>query len=541
MMKRTGMRPQSESQTEPLQYVDAIVFFLLSTLLYFFSRSISLDEFDSVNLAHGLREFNLTLHQPHPPGAPLFIFFGKVLVVLGLSEKDSLQLLSAVGGGVLVGACHYLIYTMYGRVLAFWYALILMLLPGLWMTSGKAMTDSLATGFLMMTAVFFFMALKHPLNQHRNCLVATVFAAATIGVRPPLAPLVLVLLSGSLLLHAGWRTYRDMFFLFTTACLLWLIPTIVTQANLVDNQNGWFNYLAQMEDFRKESSMVAVWHYDFSQTSLRYFLKRLVMHLGGIFYFGMGFSVWYPEAANQILVDLATTRTPWNASISEWSWGGGVFFCLFTFGWLLMAKQSRRIDAIRRLELVGIAWFFVVFVFLFLTVPPLMRYYLPLYPLLLVPAVVFIYRNKHGTILLGAMVVSLLFATVPLAINQTSEYAPPVRFVHAVKKHQEENGFKSENVRLLVNANARRHLSWYAPELELIQVDEAWHEWLEHPDVSVVYSNLQPDQVDNSEMIDFDPIAEHGRSLRVWMRHNSVNLYILENKSEISAAGSATE
>lgn len=530
------MLAQNNSYIDNTQRIDALVFFLLSSVLYFFSRSISLDEFDALNLAYGLRDFDLTLHQPHPPGAPLFIFFGKVLHAIGLSEKDSLQLLAAMGGGILVGACHFLIYAMYGRMVAFWYALILMLLPGLWMTSGKAMTDSLSTGLLMLTTVFLFMALKLPEAQRRYCLIATVLAAATIGIRPPLAPLVLIILVGSLLLQAGWRTYRDMLIVFTIACLLWLVPTVVTQANLISNQNGWFNYLAQMEDFRRESSMVASWHYDFSQSSLHYFLKRFVMHLGGTFYFGMGFSVWYPEVANKFLASLATRHTPWNASIAEWSVGGTIFFGFFVYGWYLMLTQLRHIRAIKRIELVGLAWFFIVFVFLFLTVPPLMRYYLPLYPMLLVPAVMFIHKHKRGTLMLGVMTLSLLASTLPLAIDQATEYAPPVRFVQAVQKHQKENRFKSENVRLLVNANVRRHLSWYAPELRLIGVDDADKDWWEHPDDVIVYSNLQPDQVKHSEMLDFEPIAEHGRSLRVWMRHNSVNLYVLEKKPDLSAA-----
>lgn len=530
------MLTQNKSHIDSTQRIDALVFFLLSSALYFFTRSISLDEFDSLNLAYGLREFNLTLHQPHPPGAPLFIFFGKLLVAIGLSEKDSLQLLAAIGGGILVGACHYLIYTMYGRVVAFWYAVILILLPGLWMTSGKAMTDSLSTGLLMLTTVFLFTARKFPQTRYRSCLIATVLAAAAIGVRPPLAPLVLVILTASLLLRAGWRTYRDMLILFTIGCLLWLVPTVFTQGSLAGNENGWLNYLAQMEDFRKESSMVASWHYDFSQSSFRYFFKRLVMHLGGTFYFGMGFSVWYPEIANQYIAGLATRHTPWNASIAEWSVGGSLFFVLFSYGWFLMLRHSRYINGLRRIEIVSIAWFFVVFIFLFLTVPPLMRYYLPLYPLLLVPAVVFIHKHKYGTFILSVMVVSLLSSTGPLAIEQTTEYAPPVRFVQAVQKHQLANGYKTENVRLLVNANVRRHLSWYSPDLKLIGVDDADKDWWEHPDDVIVYSNLQPDQVNHSEMLDFSPIAEHGRSLRVWMRHNSVNLYVLDKKQDISAA-----
>jgi NAD(P)-dependent dehydrogenase (short-subunit alcohol dehydrogenase family) len=48
--------------------------FLTAFALYTISRSPGLDEWDSVQFATGLREFNLWKHQPHPPGYPLHIF-----------------------------------------------------------------------------------------------------------------------------------------------------------------------------------------------------------------------------------------------------------------------------------------------------------------------------------------------------------------------------------------------------------------------------------------------------------------------------------
>src|SRR5215207_3612519 len=39
---------------------------------------LSLEDIDSINFALGLRHFDLALHQPHPPGYPLYIALGHV-------------------------------------------------------------------------------------------------------------------------------------------------------------------------------------------------------------------------------------------------------------------------------------------------------------------------------------------------------------------------------------------------------------------------------------------------------------------------------
>jgi hypothetical protein len=54
----------------------AVLLFLAAFALYFFTHSPALDDIDAVQFAMGVRSFDLWHHQPHPPGYPLFIFFG---------------------------------------------------------------------------------------------------------------------------------------------------------------------------------------------------------------------------------------------------------------------------------------------------------------------------------------------------------------------------------------------------------------------------------------------------------------------------------
>ncbi|MEM6985968.1 MAG: hypothetical protein AAF499_05465, partial [Pseudomonadota bacterium] len=53
-------------------------------LLFFFTRGHAPADYDAVNFLLALRDFDVAQHQPHPPGAPLFIAMGKVLVWLGV-------------------------------------------------------------------------------------------------------------------------------------------------------------------------------------------------------------------------------------------------------------------------------------------------------------------------------------------------------------------------------------------------------------------------------------------------------------------------
>ena len=42
----------------------------------------SLEGIDSINFALGLRDFDPALHQPHPPGSPVYIALGRMVLAL---------------------------------------------------------------------------------------------------------------------------------------------------------------------------------------------------------------------------------------------------------------------------------------------------------------------------------------------------------------------------------------------------------------------------------------------------------------------------
>ena len=73
----------------------------------------SLEDIDSINFALGLRDFNPALHQPHPPGYPIYIALGRLSLaavsrVTALApvqaEALALALWSALAGAVAIVA-----------------------------------------------------------------------------------------------------------------------------------------------------------------------------------------------------------------------------------------------------------------------------------------------------------------------------------------------------------------------------------------------------------------------------------------------------
>jgi hypothetical protein len=62
----------------------------------------TLEDLDSMNFALGVRDFNPSRHQPHPPGYPVFIALGKISHAAWPSDAGSLSLWSALFGALSV-------------------------------------------------------------------------------------------------------------------------------------------------------------------------------------------------------------------------------------------------------------------------------------------------------------------------------------------------------------------------------------------------------------------------------------------------------
>jgi hypothetical protein len=81
--------------------VTAAVLFGGLASLFALTRSRWLDDFDSVNFALALDDFDVTKHQPHPPGYPIYVAAGKLVHLVIGDHAAALTLVSSLAGGAV--------------------------------------------------------------------------------------------------------------------------------------------------------------------------------------------------------------------------------------------------------------------------------------------------------------------------------------------------------------------------------------------------------------------------------------------------------
>ena len=144
--------------------------------------SRSFDEIDSFNFALGLSRYDVSAHQPHPPGYPVFIFISSILYWITNDRLLSLILVSALSGALTIIPSYAIAKRLFNREVAFFSALALIVAPGFWLLSEQALSDMLFTLFLT-TALS--MLLIGSLSKSKPHLYASWgILGIALGVRP---------------------------------------------------------------------------------------------------------------------------------------------------------------------------------------------------------------------------------------------------------------------------------------------------------------------------------------------------------------------
>jgi len=422
-------------------WIKALLLFLGSFLLYWIFRSPGLDEIDSVNFAMGVRHFNLWQHQPHPPGYPLYIFLGWLSSILfGAESNGSLHFVAALGGGLLVGTWFITIRLQFNERLAWWVALCLAVTPVIWQTSTKVLTDSLAAGLLsgqILAAVYFSKTPK------RSVLFAvTLFGAAAAGTRPQLILVVFTVLATGMIMgpKIPRRTAAWAWITLIGACLLWLVPMWVIQSQLKPEVAAGsvypqlvYKFWAGRLDKPSMYLFAAPW-------TLKYLAVRCAFHFLGWFGVGFGFLQSWLAMLLGTVVSLA-----------------GVVVYAFT--------PKERSDA--QFWKFHTPWAVIHIAAIFISLPASQRYYVVIFPLLLVLLLRgFLQLRAPWAFLTFALPAMLLLTTVPTAIANHGDEAPPIRLMRYLQQLYPPE--QRTRVVLLLSTRTKRHAEWYSPDFTIV-------------------------------------------------------------------------
>jgi hypothetical protein len=478
-------------------FIKSALVFLAAFAIYFLSRSPGLDEWDSVQFAMGIGEFNLWKHQPHPPGYPLYIFLAwSGTRLFGWSSESSLQFVSCAGGALFVAAWFCIIRRQLSERFAWLLASALAITPVVWMTSTKALTDSLAAGLL--SVQLFCSLLFRDEGRKRQLIAVALFGAAVAGVRPQLLPVALLVLVTPLFhRRAGAKAWLIGGAIVIAGCLLWLVPTWYIQSMLPGPVPGWRSYPAQLYSqwlwrFGRPSIFIGASH-----ITLLYFAKQFALHILGWFGIGLGF-LWSPFA-------LVT--------------GALLAACG------LVVYAARFDDRDRSFWKTHWSWALLLVAIVFCCLPADQRYYLLIMPLLLV-VLLRGFLHMPAPFRLGVLLlpVLLLSISIPAAIESHSDPAPPIKLVRFL-----QHRYPPEQRRdvLLFLAHCQRHFKWYAPEFTVFD--------------DVPSSAVQLERLNNAKAIYTDEprlarspgwqlvlATEFSRSVVIYGKHHDVRLYRVE-------------
>jgi hypothetical protein len=196
---------------------------LLSRLLFL---PPSLEDVDSTNFARALADFDPVVHQPHPPGYPVYVFAAKLVALVVAEPARALAALSAVSQTLLAVPLFSMFRSLATSTTTAWAALLLTLTnPILWFNGARPLSDSFG---LLLIVTALALLLRSAAGEPR--LAA---ASILVGLSPG-ARLQSVVLSVPLWLLAFARGRRRgaAFASLAGGVLLWLVPLVLASGGL---------------------------------------------------------------------------------------------------------------------------------------------------------------------------------------------------------------------------------------------------------------------------------------------------------------------
>ncbi len=180
-----------------------ISLFFLSLFIKLISKVDYLEDYDALDFAFALKEYDLPAYKPHFPGYPVYIFFARALFLLFKDETLSLIMLNTIFGSLCSVAAYLIAVELFDGLTAIIAALLFIASPAVSILSVSVNSDISALFFLLMFTYYIIRSDKYPGRRVRYMFVASVLLGLTLGIRASYAPFLFL-----------WLYYSRFFALF---------------------------------------------------------------------------------------------------------------------------------------------------------------------------------------------------------------------------------------------------------------------------------------------------------------------------------------
>ncbi len=240
---------------------------LLLILLGFLTRipfmSCSLDDWDSMLFADSLDEFDVEKHQPHPPGYPVYVLFGKIAYFFVDDHLLALNLVSVISGSLSIPIVYLLFKDMFSERIATLSTFLYAINPLNWVIDEKALTDGLASFFVILTMYLLYKGL----DSRFYLLLGCFSLGLTIGVRPQFI-VFSIMLFFVLFKRKNAMDILISFFLVFLTCISWFLPMLYYTGGF----DTYYDAAQSQSDWHNEAITLGPTNFDFGV-----FLERIVI------------------------------------------------------------------------------------------------------------------------------------------------------------------------------------------------------------------------------------------------------------------------
>lgn len=403
--------------------------FVLCLVTRLYSIPASLWEWDDINFARALHDFNIPNHSPHPPGFPIFVAMGRLANVFVNDDHRALVGVNLVFA-VFLGPLLYLLFReiLEDRLIAFCAALLSCFAPVLWVHATIARSDGPTLGLGLIAMLLILRGRRSSRALIAGCAVLGIAMGVRVSVIPFVAPVLILVIIQRIRLRE-FKLIGACALAFIVAVLIWYVPMIV--------HTTWVEYQKAM---KVQSDYV--WHND---------------------------PIWVPWITLEKRFSSFFLRI-WGAL-----WIAHVIYVLALIGSICLLKWNRRALGMMLLAFVP----YLVFTFIFNTPMGAIVYSMPYIPFfaglaacgLLLPSLLATKANRelqYGGIACLLLLTGLFagWSIPPIKILR-GQSSPPVRACEYLKEHT-----SSEDVVRFQKLFAP-HVSYYLPDRQTQQIPDS--------------------------------------------------------------------